>query len=284
MLLPKYPELNRISLLYPTPQILLGEEIYWTEKRDGSQLRIALDEKGEVVVATHHQEEASEMFKNYFMGTEEAPKVIEFLKESNGFGNNPTADFNIGAVVFGEMLVKGKSPARFEHHERHEFVLFDIWSNKNSTFLSYTAAYQNAYHYKIPIVECWAMTRHISIESLMEHRDKMLELAKEKKREGTVLKCYSKQIFAKEKLDVPVIPIVVIEEGNTQLPNLPDSEVTGAIAKAHADLGADFMDKTKAMPLIAKYVAEEQDKHFCSKPLKKLFSAYTEYIEGLNGK
>ena len=40
--MPKYPELNRIALLYPSPQVILGEEIYWTEKRDGSQLRIAL--------------------------------------------------------------------------------------------------------------------------------------------------------------------------------------------------------------------------------------------------
>jgi hypothetical protein len=39
MTLPSYPEMNKITMLYPNPQVLLGEEIYWTEKRDGSQLR-----------------------------------------------------------------------------------------------------------------------------------------------------------------------------------------------------------------------------------------------------
>jgi hypothetical protein len=279
MTLPKYPEMNRITLLYPSPQILLGEEIYWTEKRDGSQLRIAYD--GEVRIATHHQDDASEQFKNYFMGTEQAPNVIEFLKDTNGFGNNPTADFNFGAVAFGELLVKGKSPARFEMHDRHEFVLFDIWSNKDQRFLSYNAMYQQAFHYNIPVVECWAMTQHRDLDSLFEYRDKIMEIAKEKKREGAVLKCYANQTFAKEKLDTPKIPLVHIEEGNPQLPFLPDSEVLGAIAKANADLGEAFRDKVKAMPLIAQYVAEEQKKHFCSKPKKSLFAYYTEYCEGL---
>ena len=63
-----YPEMNRIAMIYPTPRILLGEEIYWTEKRDGSQLRISYD--GELHISTHHQEDASAQFKQYFLDTE----------------------------------------------------------------------------------------------------------------------------------------------------------------------------------------------------------------------
>ncbi len=280
--LPKYPELNRIALLYPSSQVMLGEEIYWTEKRDGSQLRIALVD-GEIKIATHHQAEASEQFIGYFKQTEQAMSIEELLRDSNGLCANPAANFDIGAVVFGELLSKGKSPARFEHHDKYEFIIFDIWSRKDGRFLPYNSVYSYAYHYDLPIVECWAMTRHVDLDSLYSYRDEMLTLAKEKGREGVVLKNYHSQVFAKEKLDVPIIPRVKIDEGTPRNPQLPDSEVLGAIAKVHADLGEGFFDKKTAMPLIARYVVEEQEKHLCSKPEQNLFSYYQKYIEGLKG-
>ncbi len=273
-----YPEMNRIALIYPTPRILLGEEIYWTEKRDGSQLRISFD--GELHIATHHQDDASAQFKQCFLDTEQSPKIIEYLKDTNGFPVSPNCDFNIGAVVFGELLVKGKSPARFETHEKHEFVVFDIYSQKDSRFLPYNNVYQQCFHYQIPIVKCWAITKHETEGSLLQSRDEILGIAKAEGREGTVLKCYHTQMFAKEKLDTPKIEHIKIEGGLPKLPPLPDSEVLGAIAKVHADLGDDFRDKVKAMPMIAKYVSEEQDKHLCSKPTSNLFSYYQKYIEG----
>lgn len=277
--LPSYPEMNRIALLYPTPRILLGEEIYWTEKRDGSQLRISFD--GELHISTHHQEDASAQFKQCFLDTEQSSKVIEFLKDTSGFPVSPNCDFNYGTVIFGELLVKGKSPARFETHEKHDFVVFDIYSQKSERFLPYNNVYQQCFHYQIPVVKCWAITKHETEESLLQTRDEILEKAKLERREGTVLKSYNKQIFAKEKLDTPKIEHVKIENGLPQLPPLPESEVLGAVAKVHADLGDDFKDKVKAMPMIAKYVSEEQEKHLCSRPINNLFSYYQSYIEGL---
>jgi hypothetical protein len=280
MTLPSYPEMNKITMLYPNPQVLLGEEIYWTEKRDGSQLRLSMVD-GEVKIATHHQEDASEQFKNYLKSTEQYPMIEQLLRDTNGLCDNPAADFNFGAVIFGELLSKGKSPARFEHHEKCEFVIFDIYSTKDERFLSYTSVYQHAYHYGLPVVECWALTRHVDMDSLLAQRDSMLIMAKEKGREGVVLKDYRIQTFCKEKLDTPTIQIVKIESGNPQLPQLPDSEVMGAIAKVHADLGEAIHDKAKAMPMIAKYVSEEMEKHLCSRPVKKLFDYYQSYIESL---
>ena len=281
MTLPSYPELNRIALLRPSPQIMLGEELYWTEKRDGSQMRIALV-NGVVKIATHHQEGASEQFQDYFKQTEQANSVMELLRDTNGYCVNPTANFNIGAVVFGELLSKGKSPARFEHHDKYEFVIFDIWSAKDNRFLSYNGVYSYAYHYGIPVVECWAISRHITLDDLYAYRDTMLVLAKERGREGVVLKSYHSQIFAKEKLDTPVIHKVDIDDGQVRLPALPESEVLGAIAKVQADLGEAFLDKKIAMPLIAKYIGEEMVKHLCGKPIHSLFSYYQQYLEGLS--
>lgn len=278
-MLPKYPEMNRITLLYPNPSILLGQELYWTEKRDGSQMRLALVDKG-LVIATHHQEDASEQFKNYLHLTEQHDSLVQLLLDTNGYCDNPAANFNFGAVLFGELLSKGKSPARFEQHDKYEFVLFDIWSQKEERFIPYTALYQLAYHYSLPVVESWALTRHTTLESLFQYRDEMLSLAKEKGREGVVIKDYNQQTFVKEKLDTPKIERIKIEGGTVLNPALPDSEVFGAIAKVQADLGESFLDKTKAMPLIAQYVGEEQKKHLCSKPARNLFSYYQEYLEG----
>lgn len=278
--LPKYPEMNRIELLYPSPAILLGQEIHWTEKRDGSQLRISLVD-GQVKVATHHQDEASEQFINYLKETQQYDNIVALLKDTNGYCDNPVADFNYGAVIFGEILVKGKSPARFELHDKHDFVVFDIYSQKDSRFLSYTSVYQQCYHYGLPCVECWAISQHLDINSLMLYRDQILQVAKDKGREGTVLKAYGIQKFAKEKLDTPKVERIHIEEGTPQYPALPDSEVMGAIAKVHAELGEDIKDKAKAMPIIAKYVSEEQDKHLCGKPNRKLFEYYIDYIKGV---
>lgn len=280
MSLPSYPEMNKISMIWPSPQIMLGEELYWTEKRDGSQLRLAWVD-GKLKISTHHQEDASEQFQNYFKATPQAAGVEQLLKDFNGLCENPTANFNNGAVIFGELLSKGRSPARFEYHESCEFIIFDIYSQKESQFLPFNAMYPMAYHYQLPVVECWAMTRHVDMDSLLAFRDTMLAKAKETGREGVVIKNYHSQIFCKEKLDTPTIKIVNIESGNPQLPQLPDSEVMGAIAKAHADLGELIHDKTKAMPMIAKYVAEESEKHLCTKPAKKLFEYYQSYIEGL---
>ena len=88
-------------------------------------------------------------------------------------------------------------------------------------------------------------------------------------------------IFIKEKLDTQKLDKIpkTIESGKVQLPPLPESEIYGAIAKAHTDLGNfDFLDKSKSMPLIAKYVNEEAKKHMCEHK-GNLFSYYTLYCD-----
>lgn len=281
--LPKYPSLERIVNLYPGPQVLLGHDLYWTEKRDGTQIRLAWVE-GELLVSTQHMEQASPQFSTRFMRTLQAEGTIGLLKEHNGEPENPINDFNCGLVVFGELLCKGRSPARFEKHEQDEFVIFDMYGCKGREFFPYPLAYQYAFHFGLPFVECWALTRHATLESLYETRDKMLQVAAEKHREGVVLKCLSGggPIYAKEKLDLPVIPHVEREDGAIRLPPLPESEVYGVIAKVEADIGEEFADKTKAMPLVAKYIQQEYRKHMCGKPPGDLFQYYVKYREGKN--
>jgi hypothetical protein len=61
---------------------------------------------------------------------------------------------------------------------------------------------------------------------------------------------------------------------------LPESEVMGAINKAHLILGDEIYDKKKAMPLIFRLVREEAEKHGNRVPkASTLFMYYKRYIE-----
>ena len=288
---PSYPEIPAIANLYPGPQALLGRRIHWTEKRDGSNLRIALVDDA-VRVASRHQDEASEQFLQYYLSTPQAPRVEELLRWHSGNANSPAGDFNIQPVVFGELLigettrggitVRGhKSPARFEWYDRNELVIFDIWDGRAARFLPYSALYQYCYHFALPVVECWGLSQHSTLEDLYHWRDEMLDMAREWGREGGGLKAFDgpRHSYAKEKLDSPKIPRVSMDTGAPVLPCLPDSEVWGAINKVHVDLGEAFRDKAQAMPRIAAFVAEEQRKHLCGKPGRSLFAYYQEYLE-----
>ena len=274
-----YPDLERITQLKPNPEILLGKEIVFTEKRDGSNLGVYLDADGVWHARSRNMDVASEQFHNYFKMTPQFEMVIELLKDAE--------QWNDAYMVYGELLIKGKSPTKIETHDDHSFVVFDIWSEKLGGFMHYTRVFQECHHHGLPIVELWGTCRLRSLESLLRFRDKLLEKSKECGREGTVGKYVdgAEYIYFKEKNDTPKYEKVPREEdpGNMKivLPALPQSEVTGAIEKVYADLGIDFFDVRIAMKKVAEYVSEEQKKHNCSKPDTPIFESYKERVEEL---
>lgn len=272
----EYPELQSIANLYPGPQVLLGHRLFWTEKRDGSQLRIWWD-GDKLQVWTRHME-ASAQFRAYFDDTPQASAVIS-LVQGEGVVQG-VSDFG-SYVVFGELLVKGKSPARYETHAENEFVVFDLMEMATGTWMPIPAAYQHCLHYNVPFVEVYGESSHTTLEGLFSFRDEMLALATERGREGVVVKTLVKgrSVYAKEKRDALPVIKTSLSDGSVKLPPLPDGEATGAIAKAHADLGEKFFDKAQGMPLVAKYIAEECFKHLCGKPLYPLFHYYQQYIQ-----
>ena len=273
----KYPELNQIIRMQPNPEILLGHEIFWQEKRDGSNIGVYIDDENNIHLRSRNMDEASEDFHNIFKETEEAEKVKELLI-------NLRDAWNSESVVFGELLTKGRSPARSELHEKHEFIVFDIWSTKSEDFLPYMLVHQYCYQYKLPIVELYGTSRHTKLESLLKFRDKMLKTAEKNKREGVVGKTYEKNKkfrYFKEKLDTPHLEKKPrhIEDGEPELPQLPESEILGALDKTLVDLGKKkFSDIKKAMPLFASYVSEECKKHNCINK-NKLFGYYKRKLE-----
>ena len=240
---------------------------------------IYLDADGNWHMRSRNMDIASEQFHNYFKITSQFEGVIELLKDAEQWGD--------AYVVFGELLMKGKSPTKIEYHEDHSFVVFDIWSAKTGGFLNYTKVYQECYHHGLPVVELWGTCRVKTLESLLLFRDAMLGKSIECKREGTVGKYVNgaEFIYFKEKNDTPKYEEVprVEDPGNMRiiLPPLPDSELCGAVDKALADCGDGFFDTSKAMPLIAQYTKAEQQKHNCAPPVRKLFDAYKERVDEL---
>ena len=274
-----YPDLDRIGQLKPNPHILLGKEIVWTEKLDGSNFGVYLDAEGNWHARSRNMDVASEQFHNYFKMTPQFDAVIELLKDAE--------TWNDAYMVYGELLTKGKSPTKIEYHDDHSFVVFDIWSEKVGGFLHYTRVFQECHHHGLPIVELWATCRLKSMESLLSFRDSILEKSVRLNREGTVGKYVngSEYIYFKEKNDTPKYEKVPRAEDPDNmrivLPALPQSEVTGAIEKVYADLGTDFFDVRIAMKKVAEYVSAEQKKHNCSKPEYPIFETYKERVEEL---
>jgi len=276
----RYSELNPIMAMYPNPHILLGHEIYWQEKRDGSNIGAYLNEEDNINLRSRNMDIASEDFHAIFLETKEAENVKELLISMRD-------EWNDECVIFGELLVKGKSPTRTELHEKHEFIIFDVWSSKIGGLIPYTLVYQHCHHFGLPIVDLYGTSRHMTLESLLTFRDKILEIAKENGREGIVGKTFEKNAkykYFKEKLDLPKLEKKPrhIEDGKPVLPALPESEILGALDKALVDLGmGDFKNIKKAMPLFAEYVGAECRKHNCSKPEGNLFQYYQAKVEDM---
>jgi hypothetical protein len=289
----RYLELEKIQHLPNRGRELLGRYLYFTEKRDGSCLAVYLKLKSRfkriliklnlkrtvgalkwhtLSVSSRNMESAEKSICNDFYTCGEAGAVLSYLKD------NPTH------IVFGEILRKGISPTRIEDHEKVEFIVFDIYDG--TCFLGYQQVHQFCFHYGMKCVRLFGEGRFTSTESLYEYRDQMLEICKQEKREGVVLKTFNdegKPLYAKEKLDTATPRgQPKLEKGRPQYPPLPLSEAMGAVDKVYADLGQAFGEKAKAMPLVARYIQEEMKKHLCGQPEYDFYRLYCDYCKDHN--
>lgn len=281
----KYLQIDRIVHLPCDGRELLGKLIYFTEKRDGSCLAVWFkEESGKkaflkklfkiklckyLTISSHHQQKAEGSIAKAFWHCEDRPQVLEFLRD------------NQNHIVFGELLRTGLSPTRIEKHEKVEYIIFDIFDGTN--LLNYQQVHQICYHYNMKCVRLFGEGRFVTMESLFNYRDEMLELCKKEGREGVVLKTFGedgKPIYAKEKLDTATPRgLPKIEHGKPEYPFLPLSEAQGAVDKAYADLGEAFKNKAIAMPKINTYIKEEMKKHMCGPPEANYYRLYLDYLE-----
>lgn len=282
----RYQHIPILITMKPTPRILLGKRLFWTEKRDGSNVAIWIkrnphNKKEYIQISSRNMVEAASDIQALVRRTEEYPKILKLLEEYPEF------------VIYVEACRKGRSITGIELYEKDFLIIFDIYNRSTKKFLPYINTHQHGFHHDVPVVGLWAETRHTSMKDLLKWKNYALKHCRAVGLEGMVIKWYGVPknadyfqefkkglVQAKVKLDIPEPKRRKIGRGEVILPPIPDNEIFGAIDKAWQELGDEkFKDVSKAMPLIARHVSEECKQHLYSKPTKKLFALYKEFVE-----
>jgi len=269
-----YPHIPILTTSARLKRSLLGKRLFWTIKEDGENVTVWLRIKPhcrkstETIISSHNQEKAAPDITSKVMATPEFPKVMEVLKD------NPTYRIVV------EECRKGMSVTRVKVYPRAMLYVIDIYDTKIKNFLNYTQVFQICKHYDLPVVELFAETRHKTIRDLNAYCKHILEHCEAVKEEGMVVKTFNddgEYVQAKVKVDIPEPKERVVREGPPQLPQIPESEILGAISHVEADFGLTGKPKDD-MPRIAKAVSEECRKHLYSSR-GNLFQFYQEYME-----
>jgi hypothetical protein len=276
-----YPHIPILMTNARLRRSLLGLRLQWTIKEDGENVTIwkrtkqYCKKKQEIVISSHNQEiAAKDITARVIIGCKEDYEKILALIEAN-----PTFR------VVAEECLKGGSVTGIKQYDKPILFVVDIYDTSIKNFLPYTQVYQYCYHYNIPVVQLYATTRHRTIKDLIKFSNQVLGYCNcicegKQKDEGMVLKTFNKDgeyIMAKVKLDIPKPIVERVREGPPKLPQIPESEIMGAISHVEADFGLDGTPQHD-MPLIAKSVSEECKKHLYSSR-GNLFTYYQKYME-----
>lgn len=258
MIWKEYYELEPIRRLRYEGRELLGKLLIITEKRDGENVSLHLDEEGNLKVSSHNMEVAAEDIVNRMMAVPEYEKAKEILQSELEFGNH--------WVLYGELL-KTRGPTRVEPKRKYlHWILFDIWDCEAGRYLGYNRVYQVAYQYKIPVVRIVERLVPSTLEELNEMKERCLKWCRHHRREGIVGKDYKNQVFFKERIDLPKLPKIKKPQG-VQLPSMPDERIMRALQHAFDEVGEENWKTTKiAMPIVAKHMAIEAKEHYFSTP------------------
>lgn len=261
--------------------------MYIQKKIDGSNAGFYLDNNEEVAVRSRNSVSADKDMYRWAYESGHMESIKDLLTSAQ--------DWNTEYVLFGELYGKGRSPTRIVQYDKPFFIAFDLWSAKAGGFIPYVAAHQQCYHSNIPFVECVACGSFSTPGLLMNTLDDLIIKAENEHLEGYVIKSwdYKKKeldawgidklpLMFKHKVDTPRLEKISkgVDPDKVILPELPESEIYGAINRVKMDGGSDNFKNIKlAMPMIAQYVGEECKKHNCSTPSKKLIKYYLEVLK-----
>jgi len=282
---PSYPDFTGIegytkNKVVTIDKKLFDNPIYWQVKVDGMNVGCYLDNNGDLQIRSREQLRISNDMRERFLKLPYAQNIITLLKELNS--DYPDDDI----VLFGEFMIKGKSPTRIEIHDEDSFKAFDLHIGnlkRDPPFVKWEQFSQTCDTHQIPRVELVEITTAYTFEDLMAIRDRLITLCQEKRWEGVVGKVWLTNEFGsflnivKEK---PYIPKIANPKNpENDLPDLPDSEITGAIEKVLCNFGVEqFADVKFAMPQIAIKVKEQCEKHGCKKPGDRVYVLYRERL------
>ena len=193
--------------------------------------------------------------------------------------------------VFFELGGYLNSPAGYKDcwSGEADYVIFDLV--QGNQFVNPEQAKEIVESYGLKFVE----VKKMNVRDVLENWQRMLN--DYKVFEGFVLKIptpseclkmlhhnFVMAKFKHEYLGKQVITVrkesKTVSKKDFELPELEESEVYGAINKAHLELGDDIFDKKKAMPKIFEYVRQEAEKHGRKIPsASRLYKLYLQYLE-----
>lgn len=272
----KYPHFGKIEQVLPNPEIMLGHDIYWTLKVDGSNSGFYFNEKGELRIRSRNMEQAN--FFDKIMNIDVSNNIVEMMEFHK-------EKYNKDYVVFGELLSKGKSPTGLKTYDKDDYVVFDIYDHENDSFLNFNQMCLFCGSFDIPVVDLIGKCNVNTKESLFAFRDEMLEETKGE--EGVVGKIYKKPfdfhsenfLFVKEKHFLQRPRRERKSEGKIMLPQLNIGEIRKCIAKVYDESTLnEFKDIRIIMPRIAQEVKLECNQQNCSNNIN-LFKFYQEKLK-----
>ena len=260
----KYVDLEPAKRLRNEGRELLGKKILLTEKRDGENVSLWLDEEKKVRISSRKKEDAESDIQNRMKATPEYPKIVDLLND----------DYNKNIILYGELL-KHKSPTRIEPRRKHiHWIMFDVYHTESERYMPYNLVYQLGYHHKIPVVRTVMEFTPMSEGELFGRIEEAKAWCKRHRREGVVGKDYSNQVFFKEKIDLPKIKRVKKPSGEPMLPQMPEEKILRALQHAYDEVGGENWKNVKvAMPIVARHISAEAREHSYSSP-KNIYSYY----------
>lgn len=275
----KYPKFGRIAQIEPNPSILLGHEIWWTLKEDGSNFGVYFNEEGKIRVRSRNQDIAS--FEEQVKNVPEFKNIVALIDH--------LTTYHLNVIVFGELLAKGTSPTGLvKNRPKDEIKVFDIYDIDAAKFINWTNTCVLCHPFNIPLVETIGRCVCANLEELNAFKDEVME--KTKGFEGVVGKVYQKPfeyskdnyLFFKEKHSYPK-PVIEHENKNKPtLPQLPESDLRACVYKVKDELTPEeFKSMKTVMPRIAAKVKEECKEQNCSNRIP-LNEVYFEVLESLN--
>lgn len=159
-----YPHFGRIAQIRNKSR-LLGHDIYWTLKEDGSNAGIFLNEKNEGRVLPRNADVA-----DYCVKVRKLPafqKIVEMLKFQK-------SNYGLDAIVFGEFLQKGTSPTRLKQYDHDDFIVFDMWDRNTNRFIPWNNTCLLCGTSGISVVDTLGYCKCSTLDELYAFRDKML--------------------------------------------------------------------------------------------------------------
>ena len=266
----KYPKFGRMEQMPEHGNELVNKDVWITEKRDGQNCVIYMDDDGKVTVGSRSQHHAGPEIDNALRSSKKWKYLEKFVKDHPDL------------IVYVEHLYPGKSPTRMEQPKKYNsFVVIDVYDLALDCFLLPTDVHDMFWNMKYGFIPMVNVYEYYYVESVadLEHKLKRwMKFCATRKREGVVVKYYGDRFIA---FKFKRTPIAVKREkkqitGN-MLPVMPDEYIIRAVTEALYALreeGKDIYDTSVAMPTVAIYVSTQAREHGYNTHVYNIFNVY----------